>query len=599
MSASRPRPPGARAPLPWLWAGGAALVVVLGLALMLFEREHRRHAALLASQEHALVQFATTSLARQLEDAWRLGRVKAEAALENPLEEVSGVVAFDDAARLLFPRVATGLRREPPPTDDSPAADRWRLAQAAIAASTAGLPKDTEAAVRAMLAHRRQYRLSPPDDVLPLLEVLEALHESPRTPAPELMRLVLREGLGPGLAEEGLQRAVLRGWNALPDAAALCRRVLRLSELHLVDSSGLRCEDDAAPPAWLAPPFPETLSLRCADGQCWLLRRQDTEALAVKVDVPLLVTGLSFEMRHRGLLEVADALELDAPKAQVAVGELRPRVRLPRLAAAADEDAQELWLKRVLVALTLGLGIGAAVLTSLEARRRARFVALQSDFLATMSHELRTPLTGLRVMAETLERRLEGNDAAKDYPQRMVRQLDTLSALVENVLSWSRVEHGRWTLHRTPWRPQTLGAALQEEARTLDRPVTVDARDVSAELVVDADAQLLGLLFSNLLRNATTHTQRAQASVRLTAERSATGLVLRFVDDGAGVPREEWERVFEPFERGSDAQGRRGSGLGLALCRRIAELHGGTLGIEASSPQGTTWRLELPSSGAT
>ncbi|HEY0880568.1 MAG TPA: ATP-binding protein, partial [Archangium sp.] len=106
---------------------------------------------------------------------------------------------------------------------------------------------------------------------------------------------------------------------------------------------------------------------------------------------------------------------------------------------------------------------------------------------------------------------------------------------------------------------------------------------------IDADPALIRILVLNLLRNAGKYGGK---TFTVRAERDERGLRVRFTDDGPGIPRAEWERVFEPFHR-LDANVS-GSGLGLALARRIAELHGGTLVIEDSSAHGTTFVLTVP-----
>jgi signal transduction histidine kinase len=103
---------------------------------------------------------------------------------------------------------------------------------------------------------------------------------------------------------------------------------------------------------------------------------------------------------------------------------------------------------------------------------------------------------------------------------------------------------------------------------------------------LEADAELLKLCLLNLLRNACRYNTREPAEVRF----SYDGAVLRVADNGIGIPPGDRERVFEDFVR-LKAVPRAGTGLGLSLCRRIMQMHGGSISIERSGPEGTTFAL--------
>ena len=104
------------------------------------------------------------------------------------------------------------------------------------------------------------------------------------------------------------------------------------------------------------------------------------------------------------------------------------------------------------------------------------------------------------------------------------------------------------------------------------------------------------MLVQNLLRNAWKYGRRQPVQFQVSGHDEGSTAVLRFTDNGPGIPLEERERVFEAFHRLPPGEGRAvgGSGLGLALARRISELHGGSLRLSASSEAGTTFELRLP-----
>jgi signal transduction histidine kinase len=222
-------------------------------------------------------------------------------------------------------------------------------------------------------------------------------------------------------------------------------------------------------------------------------------------------------------------------------------------------------------------------------------VELKSDFVASVSHELRTPMTSIRLLAETLERRFGDNPEARDYFDRLHQTTDGLHFLIENILSFNRVDKGRWVPRRARVRLDELASTLQVDlAGTTEVPVrlSVDVGDVE----LDVDPALLRLLLSNLGRNACAYNQRSPVELSLRAHGEPEGgCTVLFGDNGIGIPAAEREHIFQEFYRltpeGTEVHG---SGLGLALCRRIMLLHGGNLRVAASSPQGTTFALTFP-----
>lgn len=238
------------------------------------------------------------------------------------------------------------------------------------------------------------------------------------------------------------------------------------------------------------------------------------------------------------------------------------------------------------------------LLARLAERRRGETLALQRDFIATVSHELRTPLAAIRVMAETLERKLPTDGPAKDYPRRLVAAADGLTFLVDNILSFNRIESGRLTPTKASFVFSALEPLLREDAQlAVDTGVEVQCEGLATLPVVSADAELMRVLVLNLLRNAWKYAQRRPVTFRVTGGVEAGTVVLRFTDNGPGIPQEAHERVFEAFHRLPTATHTGGSGLGLALARRVAELHGGALRISGSSEAGTTFELRLPVTG--
>jgi signal transduction histidine kinase len=215
---------------------------------------------------------------------------------------------------------------------------------------------------------------------------------------------------------------------------------------------------------------------------------------------------------------------------------------------------------------------------------------LQSDFVATVSHELRTPLASIRVQAETLQQRFARLPEARDYPARIVADVDGLSFLVDNILSFNRLNKGVWRPVHDDVSLAELTAWLRGElSSSTQKKVTVSLEGAEG-VYVRADPDLIKLLLLNLGKNACLYNRRDPVLIGIRAL-DTTGRKLRFSDNGIGIPREQWENVFEEFQRIGEMTGARGTGLGLAICRRIMAAHGGSVGVVKSGTEGTEFEL--------
>ena len=206
----------------------------------------------------------------------------------------------------------------------------------------------------------------------------------------------------------------------------------------------------------------------------------------------------------------------------------------------------------------------------------------QQTLLANVSHELRTPIARMRVLAEILSERIE---AAKrpDDPNlqrlekglvEMNEDLQEVETLINDLLTSGRLELGKdGVLRLGPVRAEQL---LDKLGRRFDAAVICEPVDLRFE----ADEMLLERLLSNLLSNA----RRAcpDGDVAVSARAEGDSIVIAVEDEGQGIPEERREQIFEPFARLDAARDRDrgGAGLGLHLCRQIAQAHGGTIRAE-------------------
>ncbi|MCA0377134.1 MAG: PAS domain S-box protein [Gemmatimonadetes bacterium] len=227
-----------------------------------------------------------------------------------------------------------------------------------------------------------------------------------------------------------------------------------------------------------------------------------------------------------------------------------------------------------------------------EAERANR---AKSEFLSRMSHELRTPMNSILGFAQLLARGELSPQQAKSV-QHITKAGRHLLHLINEVLEIARIEAGR---ERFSLEPVALAPAL-DEALGLVRPlaqqcsVTLHGDAWPLDAFVHADRQRLVQVLLNLLSNAIKY-NRPGGMVRLRAERNELGrLCVRVEDTGRGIPEARVGDLFTPFARlGAEQTDVEGTGLGLALSRRLCEAMGGTLALEHSDEMGSVFRVDL------
>jgi len=236
------------------------------------------------------------------------------------------------------------------------------------------------------------------------------------------------------------------------------------------------------------------------------------------------------------------------------------------------------------------------------AERLERLVRGEQELLANVSHELRTPLARIRV---ALELAAEGDVAkARRYLTEIGTDLDELDRLVEDVLAAARLDLAAgggpaWPLTRAPVDLDVVLAEAAARFREANPGRALDLALPATLPAVDGDASLLRRLVANLLDNAAKYSE-PPAPVTLAAAAREGGVELEVRDRGIGIDAADLSRVFTPFFRTdrSRARGTGGVGMGLALARRIAEAHGGTIAVESPPGEGTTFRVSIPTNGA-
>jgi signal transduction histidine kinase len=251
----------------------------------------------------------------------------------------------------------------------------------------------------------------------------------------------------------------------------------------------------------------------------------------------------------------------------------------------------------VLGALSL-LMIGGIFLTYRNISREMNLARLKSDFVANVSHELRTPLALIRLYAETLELgRINAQEKYHEYYRIIREESERLSALINNILDFSRIEAGRKeydfketnlgelvrsTLDSYRFQIQQNGFVYEENIATDVPPLSVDREAIARSLL-------------NLINNALKYS-KDKKYIGVNLYRGNGSVKLEVQDHGIGIPPGEQEKIFEKFYRCGDplVHNIKGSGLGLSLVRHIARAHGGEVSVESAPEKGSKFTIAIP-----
>jgi two-component system, OmpR family, phosphate regulon sensor histidine kinase PhoR len=224
---------------------------------------------------------------------------------------------------------------------------------------------------------------------------------------------------------------------------------------------------------------------------------------------------------------------------------------------------------------------------------------IRRDFVANVSHELKTPITSIKGFLETLrDGALKDPEHAERFLDIIIKHADRLSAIVDDLLSLSRIERdaekGEIELQDRPLAEvfDAVGKACRKRAQLKNIELELETAD---GIVAKINATLLEQAIVNLVDNAVKYSDSGQ-TVMVRVEKTPEEVVIKVVDEGSGIPRDQLERIFERFYRVDKARSRKvgGTGLGLAIVRHIVSAHGGRITVESSVGRGSTFSIYLP-----
>ncbi|MBF0095827.1 MAG: response regulator [Magnetococcales bacterium] len=329
-----------------------------------------------------------------------------------------------------------------------------------------------------------------------------------------------------------------------------------------------------------------------------LLQRTQQQAEALQASQDILINQeAALQVSNQQLREHGDVLAAQTEELRTSEEELR--VQGEELRAANEALAEK--------AKMLEEREKALIEARQESEKRAfeRELAsrYKSEFLANMSHELRTPLNSLLILAENLAENGEGNLHPDQVESaNIIRESGShLLRLINDILDISKVEAGRMDVVLEAVQPQELLGVMERRFRRMAQSrgielVTEEAAGVATVLYTDRGK--VEQILTNLLGNAIKFTERGTVRLEVVPW-PGHGVGIRVVDSGIGIAPERLEHIFEAFAQENGTTGRRfgGTGLGLTIARKLAQLLGGEIRVSSQQGVGSQFTVWLPDAG--
>jgi signal transduction histidine kinase len=256
-----------------------------------------------------------------------------------------------------------------------------------------------------------------------------------------------------------------------------------------------------------------------------------------------------------------------------------------------------LWIGALAVATVLVLALLALGLL----RHQLALNQLRNDLVANVTHELKTPLSSMRLLVETLLNSPQFNEwTVREYLQLIARENVRLSRLIDNFLTFSRIERNKYTFEFKEVSPtvlvETAAATVRERFTAPSCQFEVRIASNLPPVLADGDAMVTVLL--NLLDNAYKYSGEAK-QILFTAEARNGSVVLAVKDNGIGLSARDTNRVFKRFYQVNEHLSRSsgGCGLGLSIVQFVVNAHGGTVRVESQPGHGSTFIVTIPNSG--
>ncbi len=601
------------------------LVILLGFAVILFglyslqqliSAEQVDASNSISLQRKTLNEYALRIYEITIDKSLADAKIKIKHSLTNPLLDDSTIILIENGVQKL-PRLYAShvtqtnlvalyksiLDSQPTPSSiqDALWLKRLSLYRQAISHIRNKHADKIQLLIRQILKHRSLYQLDPRFDIPSAIALLQVFSKQGK-PNQQLMNSVLFSGYRNAgkTVIKGLQPDLLlnRSKFLKSEFKFFAQQIIALSQKHNVNIKAFR--NRVKQQALVVTHLPPRGKSHINRNQWYMASDNIGNVTGFKIDIKMIRALIQKHMSKAGLILIGDKVVFSPTKIMGQTGSgVSPHlqrfevlVETPRWSTQLHQVKQRYIIKTSLILVTGLVSLLLGILSLLHQRRKQEYIDLKSDFIQAISHELRTPLTSIRLMAETLEIRLADSTEAKDYPTRIVRDIDGLSFLVENILSFNRLEKGLWSLERSPINIEDIISSINSEIHLYTNKIISISVIQKDESLLEADLHLLKMLLFNLIRNSCYYNRNDEIKISISCESSHENYI-EYKDNGIGIAKDKWKNVFKDFYRIVDSKrgNIRGSGLGLAICRKIMRLHGGNIFIDHSDSQGTRFGL--------
>ena len=239
--------------------------------------------------------------------------------------------------------------------------------------------------------------------------------------------------------------------------------------------------------------------------------------------------------------------------------------------------------------------IAGAVFVFRAVRRELRISRQQQNFMIAITHELKTPISVAKLNLETMQKRKLDETQQQRLIQTTLEETNRLNALCNNMLLSSQMEAGGYRItHEETNISELIGNCVQDFIRRYPQQKIEAA--ITPDIFISGDRLLLQILTNNLIDNAIKYGAKEPVSVLLSEENHK--IFFRVKDQGKGIVAEERDKIFSKFYRVGNAatKSAKGTGLGLYLCKKIAERHNANISVTDNTPSGATFTVKLNSS---
>jgi signal transduction histidine kinase len=269
----------------------------------------------------------------------------------------------------------------------------------------------------------------------------------------------------------------------------------------------------------------------------------------------------------------------------------------PFTAAARRQQTVYFWT----FALVIGSMVAVSGLLARLILHQARLNKLKNDFLATVTHELKTPLSSMRVLVDTLlDGRVTDAKQAEEYLVLVSKENERLSRLIDNFLTFSRMERNKQAFEITQTRPADIAKAAAEAVRTkFDKTnckftLTIDESAAGGLPAVSADKDALVTVLVNLLDNAYKYSYDDK-QIEMKVFTGSGSVCFSVKDNGIGMSRRVVKKIFNKFYQADNSLSRRagGCGLGLSIVKFIVDAHKGSITVESEPGKGSTFIVKI------